>query len=199
MVLTDTGSRAVSQKFVIQFRPSSRSSNYSIVAIYKTAEEANKTFKAIKRLLKEIEADKSNKYDVDWSEEDVEVWVEGNKVQFNVDTSGYTDPIENVMRTMTPESISLFEDMQTLDISVTLPVGATGGVVALLTDPEDAKAIDFLNYRCGPANKTVAGNNVTMMWHYSGDGIYNNAEGKLYLGDAVIGLKEKPHWKLAEV
>jgi glutamyl/glutaminyl-tRNA synthetase len=117
MVLTDTGSIAVSQKFVIQFRPSSRSSNYSIVAIYKTAKEANKTFKAIKRLLKEIEADKSNKYDVDWSEEDVEVWVEGNKVQFNVDTSGYTDPIENVMRTMTPESISLFEDMQTRHFS----------------------------------------------------------------------------------
>jgi hypothetical protein len=179
------------------FRPSSHSDDYTVIGKFKTEKQAAKACEAIEKLIDNA-GRKNCKLDIDWDPEDAYVANDGTEVVFNVYTAGSTDPIEDVMRKNQVEAITLFVDMQNLTIAVALPPHVTADLVALILNHDDACAVKYLNDHCGKAKKITRANKTVLVWHYRGDGIYNEDEDKLYVGDTEINLEEKPQWTVEE-
>jgi GNAT superfamily N-acetyltransferase len=180
------------------FRPSSHSTDYSIIGTFKTQKQAAEACAALEKLVEEA-LKEGYERELDWSPEDAHVSIEGTEVTFSVYTDGDADPAEEIMRKHHAERVEGFEDLQRLTITVALPPKITPNLIALILDPDDARAVKYLNDNCEEATETTHGRVRRIVWHYRGDGIYDEDADALYLGGKTkINLEKKKQWTVEE-
>jgi hypothetical protein len=189
--------RVNTRQVLLSFRPSSHSDNYTIIGKFETSKQADKAYEKMRKLIEEADKE-GNKLDVDWGSEEASVLSGENEVEFIVYTAGYTEPIEAILEEEGAKSIESFVNMQLLTITVALPPQVNVNLAALLLGHTDAHAISYLNECCGKAEEVTRDGMNLLVWHYRGDGIYNEDEDILYLGDVELHLEEKKQWTVEE-
>lgn len=199
--------------YLLKFRPSSHSEDYTIVFTCPNAKAAKKVRRALQRLLKDVE--KHADYQVDWNPDDAEVWDEGRSVYFSVYTSGHLDPVIFTAKKAEKNVEAMcYDNFQRLEVSVMLPAEMTLEAAVLVLDEEQAKAIKFFLRECGAPKVLDVGSGAdggkgtgsemgggngrqrVFKWLYEGSGIYDQQDNVLYIGDLKLDLNKKKNWQV---
>jgi len=176
-----------------KFRPSSHSTDLTIVATYKSEGEAAAGEKALLTFVEKLgKAGDNNSYD--WLPDDVCVSHGGKQLFFSAETNGQLDEIEDELRFRgKPRMIQRFECMQDLTITAKFQSpqvleNASVEILSLLFGAAQAKLIKVLLEECGAPKKQVDKKRLTLTWTYLGDYAYNEDENSLF-GISLNGLE----------
>jgi hypothetical protein len=181
---------------VFKFRPSSHSEDFTIIARYQDGEKAKRAYDALRKLIDYL---REHEEKIDWSPDEAKIWINGNKIRFDVYTAGYLDDVESVMRTAAnPDSVEWWTNYQQLEISVRVPHGLTPQAAMIVLDKEEAQAIRWLVENCGEPKVTELGNQDKWSWIYRGENIYSYNNDTLYLG-FEFSLESRKNWLVEEV
>ena len=187
-------SRVPAKVFVLKFRPSSHSDDYTMIATYKDEQTAEKVGKVLRKLVEDMK--KRDDYDIDWNPDETTINVDGKQVWFEVYTAGYLDDVESVLRKVAaPENVECYKDYQELTVRATVPKGLTPETSMIVLDREEAEAIKWFNEECGKPTVTDCedGKHQVFEWHYEGEGISDNST--LYVG-FEFNLSDHENWEV---
>ena len=166
-------------KRCLQFRPSSHSEDYTLVATYTNKAKAMKAYKALKRFLRRAEDDEGVK-ERDWSLDEAKVYLHNRKVLFSVYTSGCLDQIRAVLNTHHPIDLKEYKDYQEVEIRVKLPPGVTADIANLFLPKDQAVAFGKLKQLCSTKIRRNKRSTV-FIFRYAGEEIYSEEDGVLCL------------------
>ena len=172
--------------FLFKFRPSSHSSDYTIVAKYRTREEAEKAYRRLKWMLKHEEID------ADWSPEDAFYALRDKTVYFSVYSNGRLDPVEDVLSDA--EDYDVYINYQELTISVEVPKGLSFEAAMLVLPREEAEMLRMLREHCEEIEIKEEGGRRLFIFKYRGDEIYDEFDDELFLGGISLKLSDRPNW-----
>lgn len=177
-----------------KYRPSSHSNDYTIIATYRCEKDAEKAYAAIQRMLRKMKRN-PYAYDVDWDPERVTVYVDGERIFFNIETSGDLDYIESAMREAAePVEVAAYTDYQSLTIRVKVPAGITVESAMLILERDEAETIKRLREICGEPRVIMMGDSQVFEWTYEGDGIFNRFDGVLRLNGFEFSVVDHENW-----
>ena len=181
---------------IFKFRPSSHSEDYTIMATYKTAEDAGRAQVALDKLLKDME-EHAEDYDTDWSPEEAQFSTAGNQLSFEVYSAGSVDDVESVLEEApNVEKVECYTNYQEITVTVKVPKGLTLQTAMLVLDKEESEAIKWFTRVVGSPKITEGEDGEqTYEWFYSGDEIY--WDGRLSMG-FEFNVDEKENWSIEE-
>lgn len=182
--------------YMFKFRPSSHSEDYTIIATYKTAEDAGKAQAALDKLFKDMEEHAEN-YDTDWSPEEAQFSTAGNQVTFEVYSAGSVEDVESTLNeAANVEKVECYTNYQEITVTVKVPKGLTPQTAMLVLDKEESEAIKWFTRVVGTPKITEGEDGEqTYEWFYSGDEIY--WDGRLSIG-FEFNVDEKENWSIEE-
>ena len=182
--------------YMFKFRPSSHSEDYTIIATYKTSEDAGKAQAALDKLFKDMEEHAEN-YDTDWSPEEAQFSTAGNQVTFEVYSAGSVDDVESTLNeAANVEKVECYTNYQEITVTVKVPKGLTPQTAMLVLDKEESEAIKWFTRVVGTPKITEGEDGEqTYEWFYSGDEIY--WDGRLAIG-FEFNVDEKENWSIEE-
>ena len=167
-------------------RPSGHSTYYTVVGVYDSEKQAEKTVAALENAIKK---DDNNR---DWSPEDASVSQDGKMAVFSVETDHNMEEIEEIMERYDPTKVRSFEYAQEIGITFTFDspnvspeeikiVMALQYPSLLKTLNEGLKFEEQVSMEEGKTKFTIS---------YYGDEIYNEDESTL-IGDPIEELEQK--------
>ena len=166
----------------VKLRPSSHSSDYTLVAVYKTVRDAIRAETAVTAFLSSNEKKKTGFFftegGADWSPHRSKVRRKGKMVVFTYDATKRIRHLEKLMRRSARPS-KLYWEPQKLAIRMLVPKGitpeTTPNVTAVVLNPDRAREIACLNRKCGKPRAEATSNirNHYLVWHYAGTQLYN--------------------------
>lgn len=182
--------------YVLKFRPSSHSEDYTIIAAYGSRRDAEKVEEALLNMLEDMKQNMDS-YDTDWSPDEAYVSSEGERVIFEVYSAGYLEDVESVLKKVAkPVEVEGYTNYQRLEISVSVPEGVTPESALLILGKKEAEALRWLLKHCGKPDIADSGKRRVFRWHYEGDGIYD--DGTLYVG-IEFPVERYRNWTVEEL
>ena len=175
---------------LFKFRPSSHSSDYTIVARFRTDRKAEEAYRELEQLI--VEMDDAEAYGVDWSPGDAFYSLRGKTVYFSVYSSGHLGPAEDILSEA--EDYNVYTNYQELTISVEVPKGLNFESAMLVLPREEAEMLKVLRERCEKVEVEEEGDRQFFIFKYKGDGIYDEFDNELILEDASLKLSGRPNW-----
>jgi len=180
--------------FLFRFRPSSHSSDYTIVVRFRSEREAEEAYHKLRRLIEEIDDEDVESYGIDWDPSEAYYYVRGDKVYFSVYTAGRLGPAEDTLSDA--EEYDVYTNYQELTISVEVPRGLIFDSAMLIISKEEAEMLKTLKKNCGETKVAVEGDRQFFIFKYRGDGIYDEFSNELFLEGLSLKLSGKPYWKV---
>jgi len=178
--------------FLFKLRPSSHSSDYTIVAKFRTEEEAEETYRKLKQLIEEMNEEDKEISGIDWSSEDAFYSLRDKTVYFSVYSSGRLGPVEDILSEA--EDYNVYTNYQELTISVEVPRGLGFESAMIVLPREEAEMLKVLRERCEEVEVEEEGDRQFFIFKYRGDGIYDEFDDELFLGDTSLKLSDRPNW-----
>jgi hypothetical protein len=178
--------------FKVKFRPSSHSTDLTLIATYGSADEAAASEKVLLAFAAKLEKAGANPYD--WLPDNIEVHHRGKQLRFAAETNGQLNEIEDELRSHgSPKTIQRFEYLQDLTITATFPStqlleNVSVEILILVFGGAQARLIKGLQEECGTPKKRANKNKLTLTWTYSGNYAYNEDENQLF-GVSLRGLE----------
>jgi hypothetical protein len=165
-----------------KFRPSSHSTDYTVVATYKSKPDAIKTQKTISAFLTRALKGKHPNFffteGADWFAHNSKVRRKGKMVVFTYDADKRIKYMEKLMKRGARPS-KLYWEPQKLTVHMLVPISITPetapNVIAIVLNPNRAKEIAWLNQKCSKPCVEDSHNNQKhyLVWKYWGTQIYN--------------------------
>jgi len=178
--------------YVLKFRPSSHSEDFTLIATYKDEETAKKVKDALFKMLEDMKKNPEG-YDTDWDPDEAGVSHYENQVTFEVYTGGYLDDVEALLEKVAkPQSVECYQNYQEVTIYVEVPKGLSLDAATLVLDRDEAEAIKWLRKRCGKPEVIDNGKSQILKWFYTGDEIYY--DGVLNLEGFEFPVDERKNW-----
>ena len=178
--------------FLFKFRPSSHSSDYTIIARFRTEKEAEEAYQKLERLIEEMDEDDAEAYGLDWSSADASYRLRDKTVYFSVYSSGRLGPVEDALSNA--EDYNVYTNYQELTISVEVPKGLNFESAMLILPREEAEMLKVLRERCEKVEVEEEGDRQFFIFKYRGDGIYDEFDNELLMEDASLKLSDRPNW-----
>jgi len=179
--------------FLFKFRPSSHSSDYTIVAEFKSERKAEETYRKLEQLIERMSDEEDEEIDgVDWGPEDALFSLRGKTVYFSVYSSGRLGPVEDLLSEA--EDYNVYTNYQELTISVEVPKGLKFESAMLVLPREEAEMLKVLREQCEEVEVEEEGDRQFFIFKYRGDGIYDEFDNELLLEDASLKLSDRPNW-----
>ncbi|OYT46499.1 hypothetical protein B6U84_00215 [Candidatus Bathyarchaeota archaeon ex4484_40] len=181
--------------FLFRFRPSSHSTDYTLVAEYYDELSAKKAYESLKKFLDEFKF--SFEAYVDWIPEEAHCSRRGRRVYFGVYTNNMDslEPIEDLL-SIAAKEYDVYKNYQELTITVEVPVGLTFEAATLVLDREEAEVLRALRDECEEVKVEVDGDVQRFVFHYKGDGIYSLFADELHIHGLSLSLRDKPNWRV---
>ena len=183
--------------FSFRFRPSSHSTDYTIVAEYDNELSAKRAYESLKKFLDEFKFS-FEAYSVDWIPEEARHSRRGKRVYFKAYTNNvkYLEPIEDLI-SIAAKEYDVYKNYQELTITVEVPVGLTFEAATLVLDREEAEVLRALKDECEEVKVEVDGDVQRFVFHYRGDGIYSQFMDELHIHGLSLSLRDKPNWRVS--
>ncbi len=175
---------------LFKFRPSSHSSDYTIVARFRTEREADEAYQRLERLIEGMDEEDADAYGIDWDSEDAFYRLRGKTVYFTVYSNGRLGPVEDVLSEA--EDYNVFTNYQELTVIVEVPKGLNFESAMLILPREEAEMLKVLRERCEKVEVEEEGDRQFFIFKYKGDGIYD----ELFLEGISLNLSERPNWRV---
>jgi len=175
---------------VVSFRPSSHSSDYSLIGECATVEDAKKLKAKVAKLSKAIA---KKDIEIDW--ELPETRRIGNRVIFTAHTDDEcsVDELKALMKTE-GSNVEGYNYYQELKITITTPKGATYDTLPLLLSPQEATLLKALRQHSKTSELHQTAKNTLIRFEYRGPGIYH------YVKRIFVGIVDKysppANWKV---
>jgi hypothetical protein len=178
-------------KIPVKLRPSSHSSDYSVVADCKMSETAER----LQAKLREIIEQDSKNSKSDWEYPEV-VQIQ-NRVVFTVYTNDESliKSVINAVEAETEKSMVEY-GYQEFYLTLTLPKKATTATMPLLFSDETITLIRFLKRTCKITRQTDGEGNETSTFHYAGEPIYGEQSNEIDVHHPDKTIKLAPHWTI---
>jgi hypothetical protein len=185
----------------VRFRPGSHSSDLTVVFTYSTSKAAREGARKLRWINKAIlsASEKLPENSVDWHGQFV-IRRKRKEVLFHAFTDGELNIIKrSIQSAAQPLKVEDCYNYQELTIAVTLPQEASARIesdaLAMIIDPDEARAIRWLNQHCGAPRVTGQGSNRKLTWQYSGEHIFSADRRRLFL-DQLFQVDTRPNWKI---
>jgi len=180
--------------FLFKFRPSSHSSDYTIVAEFKSERKAEETYRKLEQLIERMNEEDEEIDGVDWGPEDAFFSLRGKTVYFSVYTSGRLGMVEDILSEA--EDYNVYTNFQDLTISVEVPKGLKFESAMLVLPREEAEMLKALKEYCEDVEVKEEVDRQFFIFKYRGDGIYDEFDDELFLGGVSLKLSDRPNWKV---
>jgi len=180
--------------FLFKFRPSSHSSDYTIVARFRNYREADEAYQRLERLIEGMDEEDADAYGIDWDPEDAFYTLRGKTVYFTVYSNGRLGPVEDVLSEA--EDYNVYTNYQELTVIVKVPKGLSFESAMLVLPREEAEMLKALKKRCEKVEVEEEGNRRFFIFKYRGDGIYDELYDELFLEGISLNLSERPNWRV---
>jgi len=177
--------------FLFKFRPSSHSSDFTIVAKFGAEEEAEEAYRELERLIEEMDEEDTEVY-IDWIPEEASLKVDGKTVYFSVYSNGRLGPVEEVLSEA--EDYNVYKNYQDLSITVEVPMGLNFESAMLVLPREEAEMLKMLKEYCEETRIEMKGDRQFFIFKYRGDGIYDEFDDELFLERVSLKLSDRPNW-----
>jgi len=183
---------------LLKFRPSSHSTDLTVIGTFKSAKEAKNFEQKLRTFVKQVDDDVIRQ-DFDWNGSNASVFRNGKKVYFNADTNGNLDEIEDLMGSdPSIKNVSTCEDYQELTVTLhtdeKLQLKNVSDALALVLSPEDVTLIRELNKECGKPKMWLdpQTKRQEFVWHYEGETVYEEDECILF----GIEIRDLERWNV---
>ena len=178
--------------FLFKFRPSSHSSDYTIVARFRTEREAEEAYRELERLIEEMDEEDVEIHGVDWCPGDAFYRLRDKTVYFSVWSNGRLGPVEDILSEA--EDYNIYTNYQELTISVEVPKGLKFESAMLVLPREEAEMLKVLKEYCENVEVKEEVDRRFFIFKYRGDGIYDEFDDELFLGGTSLKLLDRPNW-----
>jgi hypothetical protein len=183
---------------MLKFRPSSHSTDLTVIGTFKSAKEAKNFEKKLRTFVKQVDNGVIGQ-DFDWDGSNASVFRRGKRVYFNTETNGKLDEVETLMYSdPSIKNVSTCEDYQeltvTLHIDKKLQLKKVSDALALILSPEDVTLIRELNKECGKPKMRLdpQTKQQEFVWHYEGESVYEEDECILF----GIEIRDLERWNV---
>jgi len=161
-------------KMQIRFRPSSHSDDCTIIARYKTKEEAKRGLDKLKRFLKKLRAHKrhagwNTSLDTDWHPSEAGVTLKKKKLKFQVYTDDFVKQVLKVFERSKPKKITVLHEHLEIRISLMIPTKTTLNFLPLMLTLSEAKIVRELNHLCGLPRCVTRMGKQYFYWYFNGE------------------------------
>jgi hypothetical protein len=177
--------------FTVSLRPSSHSTDYTVIGNCKNVKVAKKLAAAVKGVIAKAGLDD----DIDW--ELPETLIMQNRVLFTAHT-GSNASLDGINETMAKfaESVETHEYYQELEIELLLPGKTTLKTLPLIVSSTEALLVRKLEEFCGEPEITRKQKNVAFTFKYRGSAIYDIKRNRFY-SDRINNAQELPdYWRI---
>jgi|SRR5271157_2084422 len=182
--------------YALRFRPSSHSSDLSIVFTYPTLKASLDGLRKLRWINKAVLKDPQSK--ADWNEQ-FEIARRGKRVVFGAFTDGELEPIKRMMSHTSPQKTEECYSYQELTIEAVLPrevsLNMRPGAMALLIDPEEARAVQWLKAHCNTHKTLNQGSERKFVWEYAGSHLLSANDKTLSVGER-FDVGKRPNWRV---
>jgi len=187
-------------KITVSFRPSSHSADLTIVATYKSMEEAREIEKKLIRLVDDAKNDASDAFNLEFDPTETYVGRTRNRVYLDTNTDDNLPKTQSFIKeNSNPQTVEAIPDYQELRIYVKVAKNlivqnTIGPALALVLDGPEVKLMEWLMKNCGEP-QTMRNNDRTqtvLKWHYRGEAIYMEDENSLL----DVNLDKKDNWEV---
>jgi hypothetical protein len=159
--------------YTAKIRPSSHSADYTVVCTLPTVQQARKVAKTYHSLQKGKHAFLSYYLEEGFQKE-------------------LEDKVRREVFNQDPKiTLKVYEHLQQLKISITIPKGATEEILPLITVEKSVQLIKLLKALCPPPTRTqrLRGEE-KLTFHYFGEMIYSPSSEEFYFGDRMFSRPE---------
>ena len=175
---------------IIKFRPSSHSTDCTIVATCESSEAARKLCAKFKKIIKQSLRDERS----DW--EFPEAVVRANRALFTVhtNTEDNVKPVHDLAK-QEAEQTELHEGYQELEITLKVPAGSNLKTLPLLLSSKEAELMLQLTKLCGTPKIRNGKRSTVMTFNHKGEWIYDQLRRRfLFEGEKIFHLNKR--WKV---
>jgi len=178
--------------FLFKFRPSSHSSDYTIVARFRNYREADEAYLKLERLIEGMDEEDADAYDIDWDPEDAFYTLRDKTVYFTVYSNGRLGPVEDVLSKA--EDYNIYTNYQELAVIVEVPKELSFESAMLVLPREEAEMLKALREHCEKVEVEEEGDSKFFIFEYKGDEIYDELYDELFLEGVSLNLSDRPNW-----